>query len=63
MSSYALGFHFSNVVTFPKKSALKKAPRTCGAFFYFLRPEPEPEGASVEPLGEALGPSVFPDGL
>jgi hypothetical protein len=28
-----------------------------------LRPEPEPVGASVEPLGEALGPRVFPDGL
>ena len=28
-----------------------------------LRPEPAPVGASVEPLGEAFGPRVFPDGL
>jgi hypothetical protein len=28
-----------------------------------LRPEPEPVGVSVDPLGEALGPRVFPDGL
>ena len=28
-----------------------------------LRPEPAPVGAIVEPLGEALGPRVFPDGL
>lgn len=28
-----------------------------------LKPEPEPVGVSVDPLGEALGPSVFPDGL
>ena len=27
------------------------------------RPDPEPEGASVDPLGEAFGPRVFPDGL
>jgi hypothetical protein len=34
-----------------------------GFSLYLLRPEPAPDGASVEPLGEALGPSVFPDGL
>jgi hypothetical protein len=34
-----------------------------GFLFYLLRPEPGPVGASVEPLGEALGPRVFPDGL
>src|ERR1700675_3768824 len=34
-----------------------------GFFFFLLRPEPEPVGVSVEPLGEALGPRVFPDGL
>ena len=28
-----------------------------------LRPEPAPVGASVEPLGEAFGPRVLPDGL
>ena len=28
-----------------------------------LKPEPEPVGVSVEPLGDALGPRVFPDGL
>jgi hypothetical protein len=32
-------------------------------FYYLLRPDPEPVGVSVEPLGEALGPRVFPDGL
>jgi len=34
-----------------------------GFLFYFLRPEPAPVGAIVEPLGEAFGPRVFPDGL
>jgi hypothetical protein len=34
-----------------------------GFLFYLLRPEPEPVGVNVEPLGEALGPRVFPDGL
>jgi hypothetical protein len=34
-----------------------------GFLFYLPRPEPEPIGVSVEPLGEALGPRVFPDGL
>lgn len=30
---------------------------------YLLRPEPGPVGASVDPLGEALGARVFPDGF
>jgi hypothetical protein len=30
---------------------------------YLLRPEPGPVGVNVDPLGEALGPSVLPDGL
>jgi hypothetical protein len=30
---------------------------------YLLKPEPGPVGVSVDPLGEALGPSVLPDGL
>ncbi|WP_167558630.1 hypothetical protein [Bradyrhizobium canariense] len=30
---------------------------------YLLRPEPGPVGVSVDPLGDALGPSVFPDGF
>jgi hypothetical protein len=34
-----------------------------GFFFYFVRPEPETEGVIVDPLGEALGPRLFPDGL
>jgi len=34
-----------------------------GFLYYLLKPEPEPVGVSVEPLGEALGPRVFPDGL
>ena len=34
-----------------------------GFLFYLLRPEPGPVGVNVDPLGEALGPRVFPDGL
>lgn len=34
-----------------------------GFFLYLLRPDPGPVGAIVEPLGEPLGPRVFPDGL
>jgi hypothetical protein len=30
---------------------------------YLLRPEPGPVGASVDPLGEALGARVFPEGF
>jgi hypothetical protein len=30
---------------------------------YLLRPEPGPVGASVDPLGEAPGARVFPDGF
>jgi hypothetical protein len=30
---------------------------------YRWTPEPAPDGVSVEPLGEAFGPSEFPDGL
>ena len=40
-----------------------KKPRAMRGFLYLLKPEPEPVGVSVEPLGEALGPRVFPDGL
>jgi hypothetical protein len=32
-------------------------------FGYRLRPEPGPVGVNVDPLGEPLGPSVFPDGF
>jgi hypothetical protein len=49
----------------PRESA-KKSPAKCGAFSsftYLLRPEPEPVGPSVDPLGEPLGPSVLPDGF
>jgi hypothetical protein len=31
--------------------------------FYLLVPEPGPVGVKVEPLGEAFGPSVLPEGL
>ena len=42
----------------------KKSPaKTRGFLFYLLRPEPGPVGVNVDPLGEALGPRVFPDGL
>jgi hypothetical protein len=47
---------------FPRR-VRKKAPRSSRAFFYFVRPEPEPDGVIVDPLGEALGPREFPDGL
>jgi hypothetical protein len=30
---------------------------------YRPTPEPAPDGPSVDPLGEAFGPSEFPDGL
>jgi hypothetical protein len=30
---------------------------------YLPTPEPAPDGPSVDPLGEAFGPSEFPDGL
>jgi hypothetical protein len=30
---------------------------------YRPTPEPGPDGPKVDPLGEAFGPSVFPDGL
>jgi hypothetical protein len=30
---------------------------------YLLRPEPGPVGVNVDPLGEPLGASVFPDGF
>jgi hypothetical protein len=56
-------FHLSNVVTFPRRVRKKSPARMRGFLFYLLRPEPEPLGASVDPLGEALGPRVFPDGL
>jgi hypothetical protein len=40
----------------------KKAPRNTGLSFYYLRsPEPGPVGVNVEPLGERLGISVFPE--
>ena len=32
-------------------------------FDYRLRPEPGPVGVNVDPLGEPLGASVFPDGF
>jgi hypothetical protein len=51
----------SNVVTFSKKSALKKPRVSAGLFSYFLITEPGPVGVNVDPLGEALGPT--PDGL
>jgi hypothetical protein len=34
-----------------------------GFLFYLLMPEPGPVGVNVDPLGEALGPRVLPDGL
>src|ERR1700686_3308092 len=55
------------VMTWDRCSACrvcKKSPaKTRGFLFYLLRPEPGPVGVNVDPLGEALGPRVFPDGL
>ncbi len=44
---------------------IKKGPRISRGPFYLYLPIPElgPVGVSVDPLGEALGPSVLPDGL
>lgn len=38
-------------------------PRIKRAFLYLLVPAPGPVGVKVDPLGEAFGPSVLPDGL
>lgn len=38
------------------------SPRGCWSY-YRLVPEPGPVGVNVDPLGEPLGPSVFPDGF
>jgi hypothetical protein len=40
-----------------------KKPRNGGAFFYRPVPDPGPDGVSVDPLGEELGPTVLPDGF
>jgi hypothetical protein len=51
-------------IDFAEVKGRKKSPAQMrGFFFYLLRPEPAPVGVSVDPLGEALGPRVFPDGL
>jgi hypothetical protein len=49
---------------------MKKAPQNAGLFLiktvlsgYRPVPEPGPVGVKVDPLGEPLGPSVFPDGF
>jgi hypothetical protein len=44
---------------------IRKAPHPQGFFssVYLPMPDPGPVGANVDPLGEALGPSVLPDGL
>jgi hypothetical protein len=47
----------------------QKAPHGAGLFVvrrsvaYLPRPEPGPVGVKVDPLGEPLGASVFPDGF
>jgi hypothetical protein len=55
----------SDVVARPTK---KKPRNVRGSFlddalFGYRWPEPGPVGANVDPLGEVLGASVFPDGL
>jgi hypothetical protein len=60
-------FHLSSVVAF-REGDIRK-PRISRGFLYILyiayllRPEPGPVGASVDPLGEAPAPMVFPDGF
>jgi hypothetical protein len=50
-------------------SSTKKPRGKAGLFVvrrgvsYLLRPEPGPVGVNVDPLGEPLGASVFPDGF
>jgi hypothetical protein len=41
----------------------KKSPATAGLFPIVQVPEPGPDGVSVDPLGEELGPTVLPDGF
>jgi hypothetical protein len=43
-----------------KKPRISRGPFL---FLYLPIPEPGPVGVSVDPLGEALGPSVLPEGL
>jgi hypothetical protein len=48
------------VVTF--QECVKKPHENVGLSFYYLRsPDPGPVGVNVEPLGERLGISVFPE--
>jgi hypothetical protein len=56
-------FTFPTWSHFPRRVRKKSPARMRGFLYYLLKPEPEPVGVSVEPLGEALGPRVFPDGL
>ena len=43
---------------------IKKSPAFAGLFLIHLPvPDPGPVGPNVDPLGDALGPSVLPDGL
>ena len=48
---------------FLRRARKKSLAGMRGFLFYLLRPEPGPMGVNVDPLGEALGPRVFPDGL
>ncbi len=47
-----------------QQDGIKEAPHFAGLLIIYLpMPEPGPVGANVDPLGEALGPSAFPEGL
>jgi hypothetical protein len=46
-----------------QEECVKKPHENAGLFLYLLTPEPAPLGVNVDPLGEALGPRVLPDGL
>jgi hypothetical protein len=45
----------------PPACIAKKSPAPAGLSLYRPVPEPAPDGVSVEPLGDELGPTVLPD--
>jgi hypothetical protein len=47
----------------PPACIRKKSPAPAGLCLYRPVPEPGPDGVSVEPLGDELGPTVLPDGF
>ena len=63
IDSKSKSFTFPEWLHFQRRVRKKKPRENAGLSLYLEWPDPGPEGASVDPLGEALGPRVFPDGL